>query len=307
MKSLGFQGGLNYDTDVILMIMGHDWLAVLRFSLILGKIQIARILVLAAVLVAGCQRAYSAESAPISAKRDLSLVLAAAVDRAQELEASRIVPTPTDEVERLRLTLLRTAERMGELSYVPYVWGGSAIGNRQQCEECRACREQTSHLPSARSAAACEACEQCGIDCSHFVHRLMSDAGLSYPYMATEKLRHMTQRALRSLNLVDIGRDLRKALPGDLLLQNSHVVLLLAKTGAGRGDVIHVNRSFKHGEVGGIEVLRDTELSRVSGRVVRILRHTALVPPATKASPAPVKPARLVARSGTPGSRVRGR
>jgi len=288
----------------------------LRSGLVRGIVQTAGLLVVTAMFAAGCPQAYGAEPGAVvtsSSKREPLPNLASVVDRAAEVQSPAVVPNANDKIESLRLGLLRAAERMGELTYVPYVWGGDTIGARQQCEQCRACREETSHLPSARSAAVCTACEQCGMDCSHFVHRIMNDAGLRYPYMATEKLRHMPRQALRALNLVDIGRDLHKALPGDLLLQHSHVVLLLARTGPARGDVIHVNRSFKHGEVGGVEVLRDADLSRVSGKVVRILRHIALVPPPRpvvrpKANPAvSAKPARLVARSGTLGGRVRGR
>ncbi len=281
----------------------------MRFSLIFGAVHFLRLFAIVVALAAS-SHAFARGPEPVGSNRPSLVAPEAAVNRAAEPVSERIVPSAADEIERLRLSLLRTAERLGELSYVPYVWGGNSIGNEQQCQECRACREETSHLPSSRSASICSVCEQCGMDCSHFVHRIFSDAGLEYPYMATEKLRHMSRTSLRSLNLVDIGRDLRKALPGDLLLQPSHVVMLLAKTGAARGDVIHVNRSFKHGEVGGIEILRDTELNRLSARVVRILRHAALVRPDTEKSIKinATKAPRLVAKSASASvSRMRGR
>jgi hypothetical protein len=196
------------------------------------------------------------------------------------------VPVQT-EAEHLRSSLLDIAQSYGERTYVPYVWGGNAIGDQADCESCRACIESKKHLPVKKRRSACQVCKRCGVDCSHFVHRLMNEAGLDYPYLATQRLKGMSAAHLRDYNLVDIGRDLRRARPGDLLLQDHHIVMLLAMNDLDEGDLIHVSRSIKHGRVGGIEILRRMNIAHLRGKVVRILRHVALDSGSTDFPPIP--------------------
>ena len=122
--------------------------------------------------------------------------------------------------EHLRRSLVDIARSYGERTYVPYVWGGNAIGDQADCESCRACVDSNMHLPVKKRRSTCQVCKRCGVDCSHFVHRLLNEAGLDYPYLATQRLKGMSADHLRDFNLVAIGRDLHRARPGDLLLQD---------------------------------------------------------------------------------------
>ena len=189
--------------------------------------------------------------------------------------APKTFPSPS---EILRQRLLDVAHRYATMTDVPYVWGGNAIGDGEACQECRACLASKRRLAPGKSrAAVCPACRDCGVDCSHLVNRIYADAGLDLPYLPTARLRYLSRSALKEHGLIDVGKDLSRAKPGDLLLQARHVVMLLTVTGPTRGDFIHVGRSVRHGRIGGIEVVRDGNLQRLAGgRLVRILRHTLL-------------------------------
>jgi hypothetical protein len=171
---------------------------------------------------------------------------------------------------------LAVAQKYSHQTYVPYVWGGSAIGDKETCDACRSCIEGKRHLAVERRQKACQACRQCGVDCSHFVNRMFKDAGLPFPYLTTSKMKRLSPAKLRSSHLVNIGRDLSKARPGDLLVTAHHVVMLLALRGGTVGDFIHVSRSIKHGRIGGVELVQNKDLMRYRGRILRILRHVSL-------------------------------
>jgi cell wall-associated NlpC family hydrolase len=227
-------------------------------------------------------------------------------------DSERPRPAP-NKSEEVREALLRAAEKYGAKTYVPYVWGGNAIGSESTCNACRACIGSKRHLRVQRRQAACSACRQCGVDCSHFVHRLYEEVGLPLPYLATSKLKHLKGAALRADNLVDVGHDLAQARPGDLVVTARHVVLLLALHDHGFADFIHVSRRVDGGRgggkarIGGIELARDRDLLHYRGKIVRILRHVMLDVPALDAKPmalpvpvlplqAPWAPARMAAR-----------
>lgn len=175
----------------------------------------------------------------------------------------------------IRETIVSVMERYRDLSYVPYIWGGNSIGSESSCKECRACVSSKPRLKVERRSRACPSCRSCGIDCSHFANRVLRDAGLNYPYLDTKGMTRDSAPELRKkFNLVDMGHDPSVALPGDLLLYPKHVVLLLEpKEGGLTGDVLHVSRAVKRKGMGGIEVVRDQDLSRFRGKLLRILRH----------------------------------
>jgi len=181
-------------------------------------------------------------------------------------------------------TLARVLEKYGELTHVPYVWGGSAIGNPSECQACKDCiAKKGRSIRVERRLKSCPACTKCGMDCSHFVHRIYKDAGLGFPYASTRELQRTSHAKLRErFGLVDVGRDLRRAQPGDLLLHPKHVVILLRVRGERTGDILHVSRSIeKSGRIGGVEILRNIDLLRFRGKLLKILRHERLdgVPP----------------------------
>jgi hypothetical protein len=191
--------------------------------------------------------------------------------------------------ESVRWRLQDAMERYRSLTYVPYVWGGDKIGTPSECRQCRSCIESRRHLRVERRLKACSACQSCGIDCSHFVNRVYRDAGLPYSYLTTRDFQRSSARKLREkFGLVDVGRDVRLARPGDILLHPKHVVLLLELRGPGRGDILHVSRSIEaDGRVGGVEVAENQDLRGFRGRLIKILRHVdAGEAPALDAAPA---------------------
>ena len=199
------------------------------------------------------------------------LLLPAALHFGEDVRPAAPVAVPS-----LRDSLLQIADKYAGETYIPYVWGGDAVGSKAACAQCRACIGLRHHLKGARQPGSCEACKECGMDCSHFVQRVFREAGLGFPYLPTIKLKHLSPTKLRQSNLVDIGHDLKLARPGDLLLHKNHIVLLLEKSSARIGDVIHVSRRIKHGKVGGVEVVRNADLEQYRGKVLRILRHVAI-------------------------------
>ena len=187
------------------------------------------------------------------------MILPAALHSGEEAAQPAAATAPS-----LRDSLLQVAGKYAGETYIPYVWGGDAVGSKRACEQCRACIGMRHHLKVSKQPASCQACKQCGMDCSHFVQRIFREAGLGFPYLPTMQLKHLTPAKLRL------------AKPGDLLLHKNHIVMLLDKTGARSGDFIHVSRLIKRGKVGGVEVVHDTDLEKYRGKVLRILRHIAI-------------------------------
>ena len=198
--------------------------------------------------------------------------------RGERTEAKSGASQSPRDPNALRDTLLSVMERYRSMSYVPYIWGGNKIGDQSSCQACRACVAGKPRLKVERRLSACPACRACGVDCSHFANRVLRDAGLDYPYLATREMSRSSALDLRKkFNLVDMGHDPRQALPGDLLLYPKHVVLLLETRGDGRiGDILQVSRAVKRKGMGGIEVVRDQDLTRFRGKLLRILRHGIL-------------------------------
>jgi hypothetical protein len=53
--------------------------------------------------------------------------------------------------------------------------------------------------------------------------------------------------------------------------------MLVAKRDGLRGDFVHVSRSSGNDRLGGIELVEDQDLTRFRGRLLKILRHEALL------------------------------
>lgn len=197
--------------------------------------------------------------------------------------ASGVTPAFLERLEMpLRDQILALAAKYGERTDVPYVWGGNAIGDAEQCQACRECidtkRSKGKQGRLKNRLKTCPACKSCGIDCSHFAQRFFGEAGLTFPYKSTSQLRKMTAKDLREkLGLVDLGNDLRLARPGDILLHTQHMTILLKLHSATHGDVLHASRSYKKGRIGGIEIARDKNLLRFRGRLLKVLRRVELM------------------------------
>lgn len=175
--------------------------------------------------------------------------------------------------------LLYLANYYAQLEYVPYIWGGGRVGNRQTCLECRRCVRKL-RTPIEKRLFSCQACRSCGIDCSHFVHMLYREAGVEYPYASAWELARQSSRGLlKYYAMVDLGQDLTKAEPGDLLVFKKHVAMLSRVISATNGDFVHATR-FHRGRLrlGGVRWEQDRNIKRFRGRLVRILRHKSFFP-----------------------------
>lgn len=70
--------------------------------------------------------------------------------------------------------------------------------------------------------------EWCGLDCSNFVSHLLKNAGLKSKFATTATLLRENERVLwKKYAFIDVGNQLEDAKPGDLILKNGHVVMLI--------------------------------------------------------------------------------
>jgi cell wall-associated NlpC family hydrolase len=179
--------------------------------------------------------------------------------------------------------LMEVAHKMAARTNVPYVFGGHAIGKSKVCQECTDCIRKN-HL-SANSTRMrynqCASCRHCGIDCSSFVNRIFAEAGLRYRFADTQTLRHTKDGFLEEqYGFVNVGSDLMKARPGDLLLEKGHIVMVVdVDLSAGTIDYIHASRGSKRTPEGGIELRRGDSVVKLQKTLVRILRHRELITP----------------------------
>ncbi len=202
---------------------------------------------------------------------------------------SELGPKPVaPAVERL----MAAASRLSQLTDVPYVFGGRNLASEQSlshkqrsggaCQECTACIQKNS-LPANSTLgrySKCAACRRCGIDCSGFVSRVFSEAGIKYGFADTSSLNVAGEGILqKQYGFSNMGRNLMLVQPGDLILGKGHVVLVLAvNKGLGTIDFIHASRGSKRTKVGGIEIRRSQPMERLQLNVKKILRHMELMP-----------------------------
>jgi hypothetical protein len=200
--------------------------------------------------------------------------------------------------------VLADADRLLEEAQVSYVYGGSQLGDPPACEACNSCLAKRQPAPGQR-LARCPVCRSCSIDCSHFAALVFADAGLPFPYLDTAGMLAYSAAKLRSAyHLIDLGTDLSRAQPGDLLVYKGHVVILerLSDGPAGqsqmpRGDIIHATGGKDIRRPGeGIQRERFVDLGGFRGPLRRILRRAgvgeeALAGTVSAAAPAAAKPA----------------
>lgn len=169
--------------------------------------------------------------------------------------------------------LLTLARSYAQQRDVPYVWGGGKVGDPEACRACRACISKKKRRAKLETRhRSCAACQQCGVDCSHFVNKVFREAGLDYRYASTSEFMRQGRA-----EFVEVGRDAASARAGDLLFYTRHVVMLVAKREGRRGDFVHVSRSSGNDRLGGIELVEDHDLTAFRGRLLKILRHEALL------------------------------
>jgi len=174
--------------------------------------------------------------------------------------------------------LLNTALMHIAYESVPYVWGGNKIGSAEDCDKCSQCIIKYKKRGPSKRHLNCSACQRCGMDCSHFVHKVFKDVGMGFPYASTRTfLRVSSKRPDAIPGLRFISNDLKDAMPGDLLVQKKHVVILINKKSDTTGDIVHMSRTVRSGRIGGIALKRDANLTRFFGGVKKIFRHEKLI------------------------------
>ena len=209
-----------------------------------------------------------------------------------------------DPVAARRQTVLQVASKLLDEAQVSYVYGGHQLGDSASCEACNQC------LTERRPAAAqrlkeCAICRECSLDCSHFTSLVFGTAGLPYPYLETARMLSLSGASLQErYQLVDVGDEPRRAVPGDLLVYDGHVVLLervhpprveLGRSELGhgtlaanavmqdtltRGDVVHATGGGAIRRPGeGIQRERFVDLGHFRGPLRRVLRHVLLAAP----------------------------
>ena len=74
--------------------------------------------------------------------------------------------------------IIKSAQNILDSAKISYVYGGHRIGGAAECKSCNLCLETKKPKPKQRFKV-CGECYACSLDCSHFVHRVYSDAGLN--------------------------------------------------------------------------------------------------------------------------------
>lgn len=199
------------------------------------------------------------------------------------LEKTELKPLGPDSPAPALERLMSVVGRMQTKSYVPYVFGGNAIGSAKTCQACTECIK-TNHLAANSTPGRltqCAACRSCGVDCSNFVNLVFEEADMGYRFADTRTLRGVKDNSLESqFGFVNVGNDLSAARPGDVLLQSNHVMLLLSVDAANHTiDFIHSSRGSRRTPAGGIERVRAADMFKVGRHVEKILRHRELIQP----------------------------
>lgn len=196
----------------------------------------------------------------------------------------------------IQAKIIAEARNLLETSEVSYVFGGYVLGDASECKSCNECLNLKKPAPKAR-LKECAVCSSCSLDCSHFVQLVfngaLQDSGIETPYLNSEgMLGYSSQTLKKRYKYIDIGRDVRRAEPGDLLVYKGHVALLEAfssqeivklsqkvrkRTSSEmviRGDIIHATGGREIRSPGAaIQRERFVDLAYFRGPVQRILRH----------------------------------
>lgn len=161
---------------------------------------------------------------------------------------------------------------------ISYVMGGNKLGDVKDCEACNQCLGLKKPDKDSR-LRACPTCASCSLDCSHFTYEVFKLAGLRATYLTTALMNTLGADALlKNYALVDVGSRSQRALPGDLLVYDGHVVMLEKKHASGLGDIIHVTSGRDlRGPGLGIQRERHVAIDHYRGPLLRVLRHVDLV------------------------------
>ncbi len=176
--------------------------------------------------------------------------------------------------------VISVASRLLDEAQISYVYGGYQVGDGDSCKQCNACLTDRQPAPSKR-LIRCPVCNSCSLDCSHFTELVYREAGLPYPYLETAAMASLSAETLKkNYQLQDLGTDIARSAPGDLLVYDGHVVLLERRHDPVpgqprfRGDVVHATGGKDIRRPGeGIQRERFIDLAHFRGPVRRILRR----------------------------------
>lgn len=179
--------------------------------------------------------------------------------------------------------ILKAANDLLEEAQISYVYGGYQVGDGDDCQQCNECLTAKTPRPAQR-LTLCPVCRKCSVDCSHFANLIYQTAGSPYPYLDTRTMLDLTATELkRRYGFIDLGTDVARAQPADLIVYDGHVVVLerthekVDGAARWRGDIVHATggRDIKRpGE--GIQRERFVNLESFRGPVRRILRLAAV-------------------------------
>jgi len=188
-----------------------------------------------------------------------------------------LVMAVTEDLNLAQRKVLHAAEQIFKRFQVSYVYGGGRLGDVSECESCNKCLEAKVPLPDQR-LSTCPVCQHCSLDCSHFTKLVFESSGLFAPYLTSKQMATLAPaKLLHSYAFLDLGTDLNRAQPGDLLVYHGHVVMLTERRADGKGDIVHATggRELK-GPGQGIQKERLVWLDGFRGPLLRILRHKDL-------------------------------
>lgn len=177
--------------------------------------------------------------------------------------------------------LMAAVRHFTDLSYVPYVFGGKSIGSPKTCQACAACVTKNQIGPGSKQArmTKCPACRACGIDCSSLVSKIFAKARIPYRFAATNELNTASyDELLSAYDLVAFEPGSESLEPGDLILEKSHIMLVVGVNRAAQTyDAVHASRSDVAVSAGGIKQLKGVAMREVIVKATRILRHRDLI------------------------------
>lgn len=178
----------------------------------------------------------------------------------------------------IRDRVLQEADRLLEHGNISYVYGGRMVGHEGHCDSCTQCLDTKKPGPKER-LSMCPICQFCSLDCSHFIALVYQRAGLKAPYLTTKQmLRKSTLELKKDYHWVDLGRDARRVLPGDILVYPGHVVMVESLSRQGVGQIIHSTSGKELKGAGqGIQRQSQVSFSEFKGSLLRILRHKVLL------------------------------
>ncbi|MCX6130452.1 MAG: hypothetical protein NTX25_15495 [Proteobacteria bacterium] len=178
----------------------------------------------------------------------------------------------------VRQQVLAQARALLDNWSISYVLGGNRLGDLAACESCNQCLGRK-HPEASQRLKLCPNCGSCSLDCSHFTYEVFKLAGMPSSYLTTSLMKDLdADRLMRSYHLIDVGQTSRRALPGDLLVFDGHVVMLEKKHADGTGDLIHVTSGRDlRGPGLGIQRERHVVMDSFRGPLLRVLRHVDLV------------------------------